>query len=177
MRLSSVLISSYKCWQENKDARTLLYFYKRFAWKKNLRHVISFFFFSPCLALSVGGQPRTSKGTKEGGLAALGTVLPHRSGHVPERLRRAIGCSRQYTSLLCREFTCPSSPSWALRFRNHYRWSCAMPHHPAVQIWSGSGVGTWLCFCQISRALREGFRLPACSAGCRGGGSACAMTG
>lgn len=47
MRLSSVLISSYKCWQENKDARTLLYFYKRFAWKKNLRHVISFFFFPP----------------------------------------------------------------------------------------------------------------------------------
>lgn len=53
MKLSLVLISSYKSWQANKDTCTLLYFHKRLAWKKNLRHVISFsFFFFPCLTLS-----------------------------------------------------------------------------------------------------------------------------
>jgi len=60
MKLSLVLISSYKSWQGNKDICTLLYFYKRLARKKNLRRVISFFFFPlPCLMRSVRGEPST----------------------------------------------------------------------------------------------------------------------
>lgn len=59
MKLSLVLISSYKSWQGNKDICTLLYFYKRFAWKKNLRHVISSFFFPPLLNALSQRQPST----------------------------------------------------------------------------------------------------------------------
>lgn len=72
MKLSLVLISSYKSWQGNKDICTLLYFYKRLARKKNLRHVISFFFPPPLLsALSqrLNPAPPPSEGRKKGGLA------------------------------------------------------------------------------------------------------------
>lgn len=92
MKLFLVLISSYKSWQENKDICTLLYFYKRLARKKNLRHVISFFFFSPPV-LNVLSQKLTqhpaSEGRKRGGLARGSAMsLLCGSGHVRGSLHK-----------------------------------------------------------------------------------------
>lgn len=138
MKLSLVLISSYKSWQGNKDICTLLYFHKRLARKKNLRRVISFFFPLPCLVLSVRGLTQHLLPPRAERKAVWHGATPHllrRSGHV-------LGCPHkpfpQRWAMVTVSRAGNSSAGEAFRralwFPHPCRWLGAMPHRPAVLI-------------------------------------------